>query len=107
MRAERVESSGPLPLVLHSSIAAVLVQDYRQRALDSCNSPGSGRLTPSEHKVIELLVEGAQTKEIAQRLGVSARTVARCRASFLGKLDLHNRAELVRYALDQHSPKTA
>ena len=94
-------------IVLHPSIAAVLVEDYRQRTQGLRETSDATHLTPHELQVLELLAEGTQNKEIAQRLGMSVRTVARCQASLLRKLDLHSRAELVRYALDQNLRKAA
>lgn len=44
---------------------------------------------------------GAQNKQIALRLGVNVRTVARYRANIENKLNLHSRADLVRYAVDK------
>jgi DNA-binding NarL/FixJ family response regulator len=94
-------------IVLHPSIAAMLVEGYRQRIQDSRESSGSSHLTPQELGVLELLANGSQNKEIAQRLGISARTVARYLTSLSGKLGLHSRAELVRYAIDQNLRKAA
>jgi DNA-binding NarL/FixJ family response regulator len=58
-----------------------------------------GRLTPREREVFHLVAEGLTTKEIARRLGISTKTAENHRARILGKLDVRNSAELVRYAL--------
>lgn len=58
-----------------------------------------GSLTPREREVFHLIVEGLTTKEIARRLGISAKTAENHRARVLDKLDVRNTAELVRYAV--------
>ena len=58
-----------------------------------------GRLTPREREVFHLIAEGMTTKEIARRLGISAKTAENHRARVLDKLGVRNTAELVRYAL--------
>jgi DNA-binding NarL/FixJ family response regulator len=56
-------------------------------------------LTPRLRQVLELLAEGLVTKEIAQRLGLSARTVEKHRAELMQRLGIHSVAGLVRYAM--------
>ncbi|GAA4853137.1 response regulator transcription factor [Luteimonas vadosa] len=58
-----------------------------------------GSLTPREREVFHLIVEGLTTKEIARRLGISAKTGENHRARVLDKLDVRNTAELVRFAV--------
>jgi len=58
-----------------------------------------GRLTPREREVFHLIAEGMTTKEIARRLGISAKTAENHRARVLDKLGVRNTAALVRYAL--------
>ena len=60
-----------------------------------------GRLTAREHQVLQMVVEGSTSVEIAKKLHISARTVELHRAHILHKLDLHSQTELVRFAL-QH-----
>ncbi|HSR65203.1 MAG TPA: response regulator transcription factor [Xanthomonadaceae bacterium] len=58
-----------------------------------------GRLTAREREVFHLIAEGRTTKDIAQRLGISAKTAENHRGRVLDKLGVRNTAELVRYAL--------
>ncbi|HEX5761329.1 MAG TPA: response regulator transcription factor [Thermoanaerobaculia bacterium] len=57
-----------------------------------------GTLTAREREVFHLVIEGKTTKEIARALGISLKTADNHRSRVLGKLNLHNTAELVRYA---------
>lgn len=57
--------------------------------------PLSGR----EHQVLQLIAEGKTTKEIATLLGVSVKTAESHRARIMKKLDVHETASLVRYAV--------
>ena len=56
-------------------------------------------LSAGEREVLQLLAEGANSKEIAQRLTVSVRTIDARRQKVMEKLDLHSVAELIRYAI--------
>ena len=58
-----------------------------------------GSLTARERDVFHLLVEGLTTKEIARRLGISAKTAENHRARVLQKLEARNVADVVRYAV--------
>jgi DNA-binding NarL/FixJ family response regulator len=66
--------------------------------LNSNASPAL-RLTIREREIVQLLAEAKTGKEVAQRLGVSVKTVDAHRANVMRKLDLHSIAELVRYAI--------
>jgi DNA-binding NarL/FixJ family response regulator len=56
-------------------------------------------LTAREREVFHLLIEGLTTKELAQRLGISAKTAENHRARVLEKLQCRNTAEAIRYAV--------
>ena len=57
------------------------------------------QLTPREAEILALIAEGHSAKQIAEMLVISPRTVDRHRENLFGKLDIHNRAELTRYAI--------
>jgi two-component system response regulator NreC len=59
-------------------------------------------LTPREVEVLRLLTQGYTNREIADLLTLSVRTIESHRANIMGKLNLHSRVELVRYAT-QHN----
>jgi DNA-binding NarL/FixJ family response regulator len=58
-------------------------------------------LSSREHQVFSLLVEGVRAKEIAARLAVSPKTVDTYRASLMRKLNIHDVAGLVKYAIQR------
>lgn len=64
------------------------------------------RLTPRELKILELLSQGRRGLEIAAELSLSEKTVSAHKANLLKKLNLHNSAELVLYAVN-HGLNTA
>ena len=55
-------------------------------------------LTAREQEILRLLAEGLSSKEIAEKLFISPKTVENHRANIMNKLDLHSTLELVRYA---------
>ena len=82
---------------LHPTLARVLVKDFVTRG-------GTGKLladglTDRETEVLQHLAEGASNQEIADALSISVNTVARHRENIMHKLNLHSRAELVKYAI--------
>ena len=83
---------------LYPSLAKLLVRDFLDggRAADE-QTPSD--LTDREQEVLTYLAEGASNEEIATSLVISPKTVARHRENIMRKLNLHSRAELVRYAI--------
>jgi DNA-binding NarL/FixJ family response regulator len=61
---------------------------------------GVDNLTGSERKVLKLISEGKSTKDIADRLFISVKTVAAHRSNICGKLDLHGTNALLKFALE-------
>lgn len=59
----------------------------------------SGRLTPRQSEIIQLLAEGRSTKEIATFLNISVKTAETHRANLMRRLNCHSVAEVIRYAL--------
>jgi DNA-binding NarL/FixJ family response regulator len=60
---------------------------------------GSGRLTPRQREVLQLLAEGKSNKEIGVALGMSTKTAETHRTHLMARLNLHSISELVRYAI--------
>ena len=97
LTAIRAASKGEV--YLYPSLAKLLVKDYlsQERAVE--NKPTLDGLTDREQEVLSLLVEGAANDHIASKLVISTKTVERHRENIMRKLNLHSRAELVRYAI--------
>jgi DNA-binding NarL/FixJ family response regulator len=72
------------------------------RTVVANNSANSGieTLTEREREILKLVAESNSTKEIAQRLGISVKTVDNHRTNLMRKLDLHDVASLTRYSLE-------
>ena len=84
---------------LYPSLAKLLVKDYLSQEREQENKPLLDGLTEREQEVLSLLAEGATNDEIAKSLVISPKTVERHRENIMHKLNLHSRAELVRYAI--------
>jgi two-component system response regulator NreC len=85
---------------LYPSLAKLLVRDFLTGGRPSAeDTPASTALTDREQEILTYLAEGANNEEIAKSLVISPKTVARHRENIMRKLNLHSRAELVRYAI--------
>jgi DNA-binding NarL/FixJ family response regulator len=76
----------------------------KQTFLNQNHGPKSGGnhdVTERELEILQLIVDGLTSKEIADRLYISPRTVDTHRANLMQKLELNNIAELVRYAIEK------
>ncbi len=80
---------------LYPSAAAALIEDYRQQA----KVEPYDRLTAREREILKLIAEGHTSREIAGMLFISLKTVQGHRAKIMEKLDIHNRTELIKYAM--------
>jgi DNA-binding NarL/FixJ family response regulator len=80
---------------LYPSAVNTLVRDYVERGAEERPEI----LTPRELEVLKLIAEGCTSKEIADRLVISVKTVERHRQNILDKLDLRDRVQLTRYAI--------
>lgn len=95
--AIRVTAKGEV--YLFPSLAKLLVSDYLTQSQQPKKQATLDGLTPREYEVLTLLADGASNIEIADKLSISPKTVARHRENIMGKLNLHSRAELVKYAI--------
>jgi two-component system response regulator NreC len=85
---------------LYPSLAKLLVRDFLSGGRPAAGDEGtSSDLTDREQEILTYLAEGANNYEIGQSLVISPKTVARHRENIMRKLNLHSRAELVRYAI--------
>ncbi|WP_327189023.1 response regulator transcription factor [Streptomyces xinghaiensis] len=91
--------------VFTPGLAGLVLGEYRRLASEPepppAGAPDAPRLTDRETEVLRLVAKGLSYKQIAERLVISHRTVQNHVQNTLGKLQLHNRVELVRYAIER------
>lgn len=98
---------------LQPALARWLIEDYQNLATAKGglggHSAGPGKaanslqvLTARERQVLELVARGLTNNEIGRRLGLSPKTIGRHRERIMGRLNLHSRTELVKFALRTH-----
>jgi two-component system response regulator NreC len=95
LTAIRTAASGEV--YLYPSLAKLLVKDFVSGTHDA--SAALDGLTEREQEVLAYLAEGSSNLEIAEALSISPKTVARHRENLMRKLNLHSRADLVKYAI--------
>ncbi len=83
---------------LYPGAITALIRDYLQRHQQGEPVPDTP-LTPREEEIVKLIAEGHSSKDIADILVISVKTVERHRANILDKLGLRDRLELTRHAI--------
>lgn len=81
-------------MYLSPGVTGAVVHAYRTQT-----GPPPDPLTPRERQVLQLVAEGKSTKEVASALGISVKTADSHRTRIMEKLDIHETASLVRYAI--------
>jgi DNA-binding NarL/FixJ family response regulator len=81
------------------SVATVVLDDYVRHLAEKGVADRYDSLSEREREVLQLVAEGRSNKEVADLLCLSPATVETHRAHILQKLDVHNTAELVLYAV--------
>jgi two-component system response regulator NreC len=95
--AIRVVSSGRF--YLSPSAQSMMVSDYLQRVHTGEERDSYSALTEREREILKLVAEGYTNNQIGERLFISPKTVDTHRTHIMDKLNLHSRAELVKYAM--------
>jgi len=83
-----------------SAVSDAVMKDYHER--HSLRPKPKKHITKREAEILNLIVQGYTSAEIAKKLFISSRTVETHRCNLMGKLKLKNTAELVRFALQEH-----
>jgi len=83
---------------LSDKITDIVVKDYIDTAM-KCENASSSLISLREQEVLQFLVEGKTTKEIASQLKVSTKTVEAHRTHIMDKLGIYNLPELTKYAI--------
>jgi two-component system, NarL family, response regulator NreC len=83
---------------LSPGVSGIVVADYVEK-LGSSENIAANVLSDREREVLQLITEGVSTKEIAEKLFLSAKTVETHRRQIMSKLNLFTVAELTKYAI--------
>ena len=78
-----------------------LVDDFRLQSKSPIRQPRFGTLTKREREILKLLAEGKSVKEIATAFDLSVKTVEAHKFNLMRKLNIHNKAQLVQYAIQK------
>jgi len=84
---------------LSPSVCGRIVEEYIRRAEAMVEKDSYDKLTDREREVLQLIAEGHSNRGIAGLLCISVKTVETHRAHLMDKLGIHNRAELIKYAI--------
>jgi len=88
--------------VFTPGLAGLVLGEFRRLAVEPSGPDAAApKLTERETEVLRLVAKGLSYRQIAERLVLSHRTVQNHVQNTLGKLQLHNRVELTRYAIEQ------
>jgi DNA-binding NarL/FixJ family response regulator len=87
--------------VFTAGLAGMVLGEFRRMTSDPQTDDSDVQLTARETEVLRLVAKGLSYKQIAERLVVSHRTVQNHVQNTLQKLQLHNRVELTRYAIER------
>lgn len=98
MSAIRIVNHGDV--YIYPSLARLLVKDFIHRS-EAVAPDAREELTAREQEVLTFIAEGNTNREIAEALVISIKTVDRHRENIMRKLQLHNRVELVKYAIEK------
>jgi len=78
-----------------------LVDGFRVHGRGPVSQPRFGTLTKREREILKMLAEGQSVKEIASGFDLSVKTVEAHKFNLMRKLDIHNKAQLVQYAIQK------
>ena len=84
---------------LSPSVTKLMVENYQNTVGNRSKQDPYNRLTPREREIFKLLAEDYSTQEIAEMLVITPKTVEGHKTNLMTKLGVHNRVELVKYAL--------
>ena len=82
-----------------STVARMVLEGYLRAPQGQAPADETGRLSPREREIVQLLAEGRSNKEVAAALGISVKTAETHRSNVMQKMGFHSVTELVRYAI--------
>jgi len=86
--------------ILSPAVTRLVIEDYLRWG-DIRPKETSNGLTPRENEILQLIAEGNTNKQIAEILCISIKTVQAHRGNLMNKLDLHDKSELIKYAIQK------
>ncbi len=86
--------------ILSPAITRLLLEDYLSHE-SRADRDDPNALSAREREVLQLIAEGKTSREIAEILHLSVKTVQSHRTSLMQKLDLHDRGDLIKYAIQK------
>jgi DNA-binding NarL/FixJ family response regulator len=86
--------------ILSPAVTRLVIEDYLRWGDIRTQDTNNG-LTPRENEVLQLIAEGNTNKQIAEILCISIKTVQSHRSNLMNKLDLHDKSELIKYAIQK------
>ena len=91
-------------IYLSPGICSKVINGYLGSSPSSSAAPASSwnQLTVREREVTKLIAEGKKSREVADYLSVSLKTVEKHRTNLMRKLDLHNVSAITKYAIENH-----
>ena len=84
---------------LYPTVARKVIESFLKRNQPSKPDPTRDVLTERELEILKMVAEGLSNQQIAEKLFLSIKTVQAHRANIMEKLDIHDRVELVKYAI--------
>jgi DNA-binding NarL/FixJ family response regulator len=87
--------------VFTPGLAGLVLGEFRRLSEEPDTGAGESQLTERETEVLTMVAKGLTSRQIAERLVLSHRTVQNHVQNILGKLQMNNRVELTRYAIEQ------
>jgi DNA-binding NarL/FixJ family response regulator len=98
---EAVRRTAAGDAVFTPGLAGLVLGEFRRMMAPGPDADDGPRLTERETEILRLVAKGLSSRQIAERLVISHRTVQNHTQNVLVKLQLHNRVELARYAIER------
>jgi len=86
--------------VLSPAVTRLVIEDYLRWG-DLQKDHSSDGLSPREREVLQLIAEGYSNRQISEIMSISIKTVQTHRMNLMSKLDMHDRADLIKYAIQR------
>ena len=99
VRLPKINEPAPQFQNVKSTHGLISLGDYLQKVRTGEERDSYSSLTEREREILKLVAEGYTNNQIAERLVISPKTVDTHRTHIMDKLNMHSRAELIKYAM--------